>query len=939
MFSLLLLWIRRNLSNRMSINIADVMVRRLREISTSPQDASLRRLLIGSLLALVAYVFAAWLPFRRACRRASAKGRTEEMLVDDDGADEEGTATSSSRRSSWKHFLRILKIAFPKLRSTQGKYLAFLTVLLFIRTQLSVVIARKLGNVAGALIQGNRRLFITTLLTFIAWTIPAAVINNGLTFCVGVLQLSMREKLTKSFHARYFQPGVFFQIAGLSEACGGVTFIEQRMTQDLQRWSNKAVSLYTVLFKPLLDIVLFSREIANMKHGNYRGPLVIGGYYAVISVVLQYITPSFGAMASVQAEKDAAYRRELVRQLNDAKEIALCRSEATEVKRLKALYNASSDYVHYSAALRAWADFVDGFFLRGMSIAVGTGVVGWIVDGRYQELAAEASSAATAAAAVTTTVPGKNPLSAEAGAELAALFIHSSTMLMHLTRSVGQLVQAYRSVSLMSGFSNRVHQLHVALQLAEEHESRRKTERELESFAEDGNDSFAAAIEKDNNNASVQRPPSSAYRLSPYISFEHVTLATPPVATTRRRRQSLSTSSPAQGLTSPSSSSESSSTTIPPQPSTPRILCRDLTFTIKPGMNVLVVGPNGCGKSSMFRVLAELWPLTSPPPLGCSDHAAASEVRQDDHHGYGVLSKPSREQLYYVSQRPYMSAGSLMEQVIYPSRKKEVRVGESDLTKFLEIVGLESIFDRPNISWESRLVWSKDEVLSPGEKQKLALARMFYHNPRFAILDECTSALDVETESRIYRACQERGITVFSIAHRRSVWGAHNWALKFDEHGQYVFSPMKLVAMEGNREVPLLPRGGVATGSGIFATNSTPATSVARGTPNHEDLPPQQDAQSDRRAKGAVVHRRKTFLLLTKIAESNNSALVGTTAKYLVEVDGKPVEIDEATAENDGNDDENFATPMSSLRYGGIGLQSAASTVSAFTTPSSSTQK
>jgi ABC-type uncharacterized transport system fused permease/ATPase subunit len=906
-------------------------------------------------MALVSYALLAWLPFRRRAFISSSASRdmtegSRDAEVND--CTEEGTASASSRRSSWKHFLRIFKIAFPKLRSTQGKYLAFLTILLCIRTQLSVVIARKLGDVAGALIQGNRRLFTTALLTFLAWTVPAAVVNSGLKFCVGVLQLSMREKLSKSFHARYFQPGVFFQIAGLSEACGGVTFIEQRMTQDLQRWSNQAVSLYTVIFKPLLDIALFSRDIANMKHGNYRGPLAIGGYYALISLFLQYITPSFGAMANVQAQKDAAYRSELVRQLNDGMEIALCKSEVTERKRLDVLYKASSDYVYYSAALRGWSDFVDGFLLRGMSIAVGTGVVGWIVDGRYQELA-------TAAAATTAANGGESSasqaLTADASSELGALFIHSSTMLMHLTRSVGQLVQAYRSVSLMSGFSNRVHQLHMALQLAEEHESRRKTERQLqEDMGDDDNDSFAAAVQHDRG-ASIQRPPVSAYRLSPYISFDHVTLATPPLVGSRQQPRraaafpsGLPSNTPSVDVAaSPQSSTDalysstlgasSSSTLLDPTTTAgPKILCRDLTFTIKPGMNVLVVGPNGCGKSSMFRVLAELWPLTSPP---LADSVA--DDSQQPRQGYGTLSKPSHEQLYYVSQRPYMSAGTLLEQIIYPSRKKELRVGESELAKFLEIVGLDSIFDRPNVSWESRLVWSKDDVLSPGEKQKLALARMFFHKPRFAILDECTSALDVETETRVYRACQERGITVFSIAHRRSVWGAHNWALKFDEHGQYVFSPMKLIVTAGAANDVSVHRTVGGASSAEFS-QLTPTTSVAR-TDREDFSALREDSQKERPQHNAKAYlpKRKTFLVLTKIAESNNAALVGTTAKYLVDVDGKPVEVDQAD-DQAWSDDSEFATPMSSMRYTGGGAavpQSGASTSASFGTPVGATRK
>mmetsp|Transcript_109 Transcript_109/g.318 ORF Transcript_109/g.318 Transcript_109/m.318 type:complete len:648 (+) Transcript_109:36-1979(+) len=196
------------------------------------------------------------------------------------------------------------------------------------------------------------------------------------------------------------------------------------------------------------------------------------------------------------------------------------------------------------------------------------------------------------------------------------------------------------------------------------------------------------------------------------------------------------------------------------------VLVESLSFEVPSGRNVLVAGPNGCGKSSAFRILGELWPLFG-----------------------GRLTKPEPAKLFYIPQRPYLALGTLRDQVIYPDTEERMRAKgftDADLMGLLEEVRLEYLVDREG-GWESVQDWA--DVLSGGEKQRVAMARVFYHRPQFAILDECTSAVSVDVEGHMYNRCRELNITLFTVSHRKSLWKFHEFVLQFDGKGNYSYMP------------------------------------------------------------------------------------------------------------------------------------------------------
>lgn len=143
-----------------------------------------------------------------------------------------------------------------------------------------------------------------------------------------------------------------------------------------------------------------------------------------------------------------------------------------------------------------------------------------------------------------------------------------------------------------------------------------------------------------------------------------------------------------------------------------------------------------------------------------------------------------------------MTLGSLRDQVIYPDTYDDMLrkgIRDDDLMTYLDIVKLTYIQERDG-QWDAVADWM--DVLSGGEKQRIAMARLFYHKPQFAILDECTSAVSVDVEGSMYQYCREVGITLFTVSHRRSLWKHHEFYLHMDGRGHYEFKPIDLDTIE-----------------------------------------------------------------------------------------------------------------------------------------------
>lgn len=178
-------------------------------------------------------------------------------------------------------------------------------------------------------------------------------------------------------------------------------------------------------------------------------------------------------------------------------------------------------------------------------------------------------------------------------------------------------------------------------------------------------------------------------------------------------------------------------------------LLTGLSCTIEEGERVILKGPSGSGKSTLLRLLAGLWP-----------------------YGEGEIHLPSSQNSLFIPQKPYMPIGTLKEAALYPRGEGK----EEELKKLMEICGLASWA----VHLEDEGDWS--HILSLGEQQKLAFVRIFITRPRWVFLDEATSAMDEETENRLYRLLSSLpGITLISVGHRSTLDKYHTRVLRIRE--------------------------------------------------------------------------------------------------------------------------------------------------------------
>jgi putative ATP-binding cassette transporter len=186
-------------------------------------------------------------------------------------------------------------------------------------------------------------------------------------------------------------------------------------------------------------------------------------------------------------------------------------------------------------------------------------------------------------------------------------------------------------------------------------------------------------------------------------------------------------------------------------------LTQGLNVTLQPGQSMLIKGASGTGKTTLLRTLAGLWP-----------------------HAHGTVWRPVDSSALFLSQRPYLPLGNLRSALSYPSLILDDAAIHAALVK-VHLGHLQSKLDEP-------ADWSN--ILSLGEQQRLAFARVLLNKPRIAFLDEATSATDEGLEHALYTLLRTElpQCMLVSVGHRSTLDGFHSHQLALKAGGEWTFA-------------------------------------------------------------------------------------------------------------------------------------------------------
>ena len=695
-------------------------------------------------------------------------------LDDDDGDDDGGkettttttTTTTTRKRRFFRTLARVARLARPYFSGDskwRARGLLFAVVTLCgLTTWLMVVFSDCQKDMSTALAEKDAAGFYAATRRYVAVIAVAAPLFAAYAFAQNTLALEWRVYIARALMERYFRNEVFYRLergestnlfggeSNLKNAPRAPPNPEHSLCEDTRRFTETCATLLTTAAQKLLSLCAFTRVLYSISPALVFTSVAYGAFGAFLAS--DRFAGRLTAADAACAEAEAGLRCLLLRVRDHAESIAFCRGGAREFR------NAIAGLRRVAAATRAR-----------------------VAASRDARLFANAFEFATFAAPSLVIAPRYFRGDVAFGAVTQAGYAFRT-----VSAALNVVVGRFEELTALAAETERLEALEAAFSRAGVFDGAFVAANEPRESETGGRLQASETLRKRNDDDDDDE-----YTSDVVLHVANVSAAVP--------RGELDDGS-ARFL-------RDGKWQTPPR----RLLWSDLNLTAKKGDAVLITGPSGCGKSALLRVVAGLWDVPS-------DEATAARSRC----GWS-LSAPPRARTMFLPQETYTPSGdaTLRDLVTYPGRaslrddfsdetREETRGGapetpndddddDDDVRDALRAAGLRGLLDaadrevgeaclsatREGSRGEKKRVgaldvrrdWSAE--LSPGERQRVAFARLALRKPALAFLDEATSFLDERAEREMYALARSRAGCVVSVGHRSSLVRLHDTRLDF----------------------------------------------------------------------------------------------------------------------------------------------------------------
>lgn len=474
--------------------------------------------------------------------------------------------------------------------------------------------------------------------------------------------------------------------------------IDQYITNDVSKFCDSICGLFSSMGKPFIDLVFFAVYLRDTLG---TGAIVgIFANYFVTAWFLKKNTPAFGKLSARKTHLEGEYYNQHLNLILNSEEIGFYKGSVIEKKKLHETFNNLLSHITKEINITFGYSVLEDYILKYTWSAWGYIFAGLPVflDDIWPKTDDLTDSASINSPGV---LKHQKPVNDER--QNMRQFIINKRLLLSLADAGSRLMYSIKDVSELTGYTDRVFNLLTSLHLTH-----------APAFT------YGSKLGANDIQGTLQKNYHDGFR------FENIPVVIPSVE---------------------------GSESVP--------LIDKLNILVVQHKNLLILGSNGSGKTSVARVLAGLWPLYR-----------------------GLLSKPSDEEIFYLPQKTYFTNGNLRDQIIYPySYDEMLEMGYNDdhLYHILREVKLEYLLTREG-NFNVKKDWK--DVFSGGEKQRVSIARVLFAKPRFVILDESTNAVSTDVEDYLFELLQKKKITFITLSHRPLLMKYHDFVLEIkNDHG------------------------------------------------------------------------------------------------------------------------------------------------------------